>query len=910
MSNMQYVKKYLLFFFLGFMVLILVAGKYEIVTGIHSGSNTYVNLYVGTPYPDNIPHTVPGTIEAENFDDGGEGIAYHDGTPGRQNGNATLYRKDVDVDIQSHGSGQYNIGFTENGEWTNYTIEVAEAGTYSIACYCVAGNGNGSFHFEVDGKIVSRATEAPYGDWSDFSGAATVEGVQLSEGKHVLKWYTYGGMNVDKFVFTRTGEWTGEDLFTDINYPITQPMHNPLFVQFNSPMYGSLAIGALYTADPSAHVWKDGRLYVYASHDMEPAKGCDRMDRYHVFSTDDMVHWTDHGEILSADDVKAQAGWGVDGFMWAPDCAYNPADETYYFYFPHPADTDWNKSWRIGVATSKDPARDFQVVGYVEGVLPMIDPCIFVDDDGQPYIYNGGGGTCMGGKLKKDDWTKLDGPMKEMQGLGDFHEATWIHKYKGTYYLSHSDNHTTDGNHMKYAISDSPLGPWEDKGIYMYPTGIDTNHGSIVEYKGQWYAFYHTGNYSGHGALRSVCVDPIEYNADGSLKLVRNWGTPYRNEIRKIGDTPLTLEAEDYNEGGEHYAYHKKANARTGNDKAYRPDDVSVSTVSGRTYVNNLTKGEWLRYSVTVEKGGRYDLGCVISPNKSGSRLHISVNGSDKTGSITATTLNNWKTVTVKDVVLQAGEQYLDVRIEEGDLNLDKLEIAASEPYKGTAYKNHVVPGVIEAEDFDKGGQGVAYNDDTPTENKGGYNYRTDKEDIGVDIENNSGNIHVSHANNGEWLSYTFDCQLAGTYRVEINVSNNPGGKAALHLAFNDADIHPVTSISTSGWNDFQPMTVSAVKLTEGKHVMKLYIDSSMNIDKCTFVLDAPSSINTTDPKCLSIITTGNGIKVNSRDIIPVSVYTLAGQIVYQGVSNEDILLADDMYIVKAGDVRRKVVIR
>ena len=138
----------------------------------------------------------------------------------------------------------------------------------------------------------------------------------------------------------------------------------------------------MYTADPSAHVWADGRLYVYASHDIDPPQGCDLMDRYHVFSTDDMVHWKDHGEILNA----SQVPWGrkEGGFMWAPDCAYK--NDTYYFYFPHPSDTYTNNSWKIGVATSKEPAANFTVQGYIEGMDPMIDPCVFTDDDGQ-VIY-------------------------------------------------------------------------------------------------------------------------------------------------------------------------------------------------------------------------------------------------------------------------------------------------------------------------------------------------------------------------------------------------------------------------------------------------------------------------------------------------------------------------------------------
>lgn len=279
----------------------------------------------------------------------------------------------------------------------------------------------------------------------------------------------------------------------------------------------------MYTADPSAHVWKDGRLYVYASHDIAPPHGCDLMDRYHVFSTDDMVHWTDHGEILNS----AQVSWGrkEGGFMWAPDCAYK--NGTYYFYFPHPSGTDWNDSWKIGVATSRKPAEGFKVKGYIKGMDPLIDPCVFVDDDGQAYIYNGGGGLCKGGKLK-DNMRELDGPMQVMEGLEDFHEATWIHKYNGKYYLSYSDNHDeswNDGvkgdNRMRYAVSDSPLGPWESKGIYMEPTDSYTNHGSIVEFKGQWYAFYHNSALSNHDWLRSICVDKLYHNPDGTIKLVK-----------------------------------------------------------------------------------------------------------------------------------------------------------------------------------------------------------------------------------------------------------------------------------------------------------------------------------------------------------------------------------------------------
>lgn len=290
----------------------------------------------------------------------------------------------------------------------------------------------------------------------------------------------------------------------------------------------------MYTADPSAHVWEDGRLYVYASHDNAPPRGCDLMDKYHVFSTDDMINWTDHVQILEAKDVP----WGgllPDGgsFMWAPDCAYR--DGKYYFYFPHPSGPEWNNSWKIGIAVSDKPASDFICLDHWLIGLPdqgEIDPCVFIDDDGQVYFYYGGGGRSYGAKLK-DNMIELDGELQPMEGLEDFHEATWIHKKDGIYYLSYSDNHDdnrNDGvkgdNRMRYAISNSPLGPWEHKGIYMQPTNSYTNHGSIVEYKSQWYAFYHNSKLSEANGefsdwLRSVCVDKLCYNEDGAIQMVK-----------------------------------------------------------------------------------------------------------------------------------------------------------------------------------------------------------------------------------------------------------------------------------------------------------------------------------------------------------------------------------------------------
>ena len=288
---------------------------------------------------------------------------------------------------------------------------------------------------------------------------------------------------------------------------------------------GNPIIANMFTADPSAHVWEaNGKLYIYASHDIFPSRGCDLMDKYHVFSTTNMVTWKDEGEILSSDDVS----WGrpEGGFMWAPDAAYR--NGTYYLYFPHPTGSgdDWNSTWRIGVAKSTKPASDFTCAsdGYVKKkdgspYVTGIDPCMFKDDDGQYYLYTGGGAHSYVAKMQDNMEYLAEEPVEITGSLTDFHEAMWVFKRNGIYYAMYADN-TWGENLMRYSTASSPYGPWKEGGIVLDGTGCDTTHGSICEYKGHWYLFYHNCEISGNGTLRSVCADEVTFREDGSIKKV------------------------------------------------------------------------------------------------------------------------------------------------------------------------------------------------------------------------------------------------------------------------------------------------------------------------------------------------------------------------------------------------------
>jgi hypothetical protein len=369
-------------------------------------------------------------------------------------------------------------------------------------------------------------------------------------------------------------------------------------------------ITSIYTADPSAHVWSDGRLYVYPSRDIDPPRGCDLMDRYHVYSTDDMVTWRDEGEILRA----SQVPWGrpEGGFMWAPDCAYK--DGKYYFYFPHPSGSKWNDTWKIGIATSDKPARGFTNAGFIPGVggSSMIDPSVFVDTDGEAYLYFGGGSKCAEAKLKAN-MIEIDGAVRPVTGLEDFHEATRVFKRNGVYYLTYADNHPRH-NRLRYATSSSPLGPWTSKGVYLDVNDCDTSHGSVVEYKGQWYAFYHNCSISHQGTLRSICVDLLNFDADGNIKLVVQTKTGVPSVGKAPAPNPQTVK-------------YPAASAAAGNGASI----VANSAAASGQCVHNLHgQGAFMKFDAVDggAAGGQATLDIRFAA-AGDAKLHLSVNGDD-----------------------------------------------------------------------------------------------------------------------------------------------------------------------------------------------------------------------------------------------------------------------------------------
>ena len=275
-----------------------------------------------------------------------------------------------------------------------------------------------------------------------------------------------------------------------------------------------------FTADPTARVF-NGKMYLFPSHDIPAPESFPRKDwfcmaDYHVFSSSDLTDWTDHGVIVSQENV---AWVNPTSFsMWAPDCIER--NGKYYFYFP--ANVKSGRGFGIGVAIADKPEGPYTPLPEPIANVMGIDPSVFIDKDGQAYIYYSLG-RIFAARLK-DNMTEL---ASEPVVVGDLPtkglvEGPFFFERNGIYYMTYPHVENTI-ERLEYAIGDNPLGPFRVTGVIMdeTPMGTWTNHHSLVQYNDQWYLFYHNSAYSPNfDKNRSVCIDSLFFNDDGTIRKV------------------------------------------------------------------------------------------------------------------------------------------------------------------------------------------------------------------------------------------------------------------------------------------------------------------------------------------------------------------------------------------------------
>ncbi|BEL02971.1 family 43 glycosylhydrolase [Actinoplanes sichuanensis] len=284
-------------------------------------------------------------------------------------------------------------------------------------------------------------------------------------------------------------------------------------------------ITSIYTADPAPLV-VGNTMYIYAGRDEAPTGGSNFVMReWHVLSSTDAANWTDNGARANI----ATFPWaGADA--WAGEV--EPRNGKYYWY------TSINGNgagWmNIGVAVGDSPLGPFtdakggplisDSTANSSGL--NIDPTVFVDDDGQAYMYWGGYWSPRAVRLAANMIDTV-GSVVTPTGLTNYWEAPWMFKRNGLYYMMYAANDTsgcvTNSNYacQRYATATNPMGPWTHRGIVLGQVSSTTNHAGVVEFNGQWYIVYHNANAPGGGNFRrSVAVDRMYFNADGTIQQV------------------------------------------------------------------------------------------------------------------------------------------------------------------------------------------------------------------------------------------------------------------------------------------------------------------------------------------------------------------------------------------------------
>lgn len=280
----------------------------------------------------------------------------------------------------------------------------------------------------------------------------------------------------------------------------------------------------IFTADPSPIVHK-GTLYLYTGHDVATEADTNyKMADWHVFSTTDMATWKDHGAPLS----PGTFSWAT-GDAYAAQCIERNGKFYWFVSTFHKKDDVSVGGAAIGVAVSDKPTGPFKdAIGKALVINEMttdmkhswddIDPTVMIDDDGQAYMY-WGNASCKWVKLK-ENMIEIDGQINYLKPK-NFIEGPWIYKRKKMYYLVYASK-GEKAETIEYCTSDSPTGPWKHQGLIQENvTNSFTTHPGIIDYKGKSYFFYHNGSLPTGGSYRrSVCVDYMYYNADGTIQKV------------------------------------------------------------------------------------------------------------------------------------------------------------------------------------------------------------------------------------------------------------------------------------------------------------------------------------------------------------------------------------------------------
>ncbi len=386
-------------------------------------------------------------------------------------------------------------------------------------------------------------------------------------------------------------------------------------------------VQTIYTADPAPLVY-NGKVYLYADHDEDNSTFYTMKD-WRVYSSTDMVNWTDYGSPLS-----------LSSFSWASTNAWagQAINRNGKFYWYVPMTDRATGAMAIGVAVSDSPTGPFKdALGHPLVENGQFDPTVFIDDDGQAYLYWGNPDLWYV-KLNADMISYSGSPTKiplTTAGFGTrtgdanrptlFEEGPWVYKRNGLYYIVFAAKCCPE--FIAYSTAPGPLGPWTYRGVIM-PTqgGSFTNHPGVIDYNGGSYFFYHNGALPGGGGYdRSIAVEKFSYNADGTFPTI-NMTTAGAPQIGTL-DPYVRQEAETI---------------------AFESGVETQPSSEGGLNVSQIENGDWIKVKGVGFGSGAASFSARVASATSGGRIELRLDGTSGTlvGTCTVPGTGGWQTWT------------------------------------------------------------------------------------------------------------------------------------------------------------------------------------------------------------------------------------------------------------------------
>ena len=522
------------------------------------------------------------------------------------------YRK-VEAETMAFSSG---IKTEQNDEVGVYVTDIHNGDYIKLqnVCFChklprtftarvASGLRGGQIEVRIDsikGQLLCRLEVPATGGWEKWQ-TLTADFTEKVMGHHDLYFVFTGRKGPKLFNF----DWWEMRGLEQVNMPLFQTK---------------------YTADPSPLVVGD-TLFLYTSHDASPEDIPDENEKgsagffmydWLLWSTTDMVNWTEHGAVASLKDFPWRSR---ENGAWAIQTVER--NGKYYLYAPL-------HGHGIGVLVADSPYGPFKdplgkPLVWDQSNWFDIDPSVYTDDDGQAYMYWGNPHTFWA-KLG-DDMTSLTSEVTKLPHIPNYQEGPWFYKRNGHYYLGFASTCCPEA--LGYAMSDSPTGPWEWKGYIMQPTQRDRgNHPGICDYKGHSYVFgqnydlMHLDTFV-HHERRSVSATEITYNADGTIQEVPYWLDQQPMKQLHWLNPYQRVEAETMAWG-----YGLKS-AKMGIENTGVVADMPTSTGKKNMYIYDINDGEYIKlrgvdfgskgakqFCITAASTGRATLNLRLDSNK------------------------------------------------------------------------------------------------------------------------------------------------------------------------------------------------------------------------------------------------------------------------------------------------------